>query len=266
VFPAEDYRLAMTWNTINQNMEKKFGLIGETVSHSFSKAYFDEKFFRDGLRDYHYDLYPLRSVDELKKLLDENPELCGLNVTIPYKEKVLEFLNDIDPAAKRIGAVNVIKIKNGKLKGYNTDSDAFLETLTKWFPNPEGSKALVLGTGGSSKAVQEALKKIKIDYKTVSRNTATGDYTYEILGQNPEIISGSNLIINTTPLGMSPNTNTNPPINFELLTADHYVYDLIYNPARTLFLQKAEIHGAHSRNGLEMLHIQAEKAWSIWNN
>src|SRR5882672_325071 len=126
-------------------MEKKFGLIGGTLSHSFSKAYFDEKFFRDGLRDYHYDLYPLKSADELKNLLVENPELCGLNVTIPYKEKVIKFLNDIDPVAKRIGAVNVIRIRDGLLQGFNTDSDAFLESLEKWFPKPAGSSALVLG-------------------------------------------------------------------------------------------------------------------------
>src|ERR1700712_6065149 len=170
-------------------MEKKFGLIGATVSHSFSKAYFDEKFFRDGLRDYHYDLYPLGSADDLKKLLEENPELCGLNVTIPYKEKIMKFMNDIDPAAKRIGAVNVISIKNGKLKGYNTDSDAFLETLSKWFPNGAGSRALVLGTGGSSKAVQEALRKLDVPFKTVSRSRTAGDYTYQALEKDPSILS-----------------------------------------------------------------------------
>lgn len=153
-------------------MEKKFGLIGATVSHSFSKAYFDEKFFHDGLRDYHYDLYTLKNVDELKTLLKENPELAGLNVTIPYKEQVLKFLSDIDPFAKTIGAVNVIKISDGKLKGYNTDCDAFLESLEKWFPNIDGSRALILGTGGSSKAVQAALKRIPIDFKLVSRDKA----------------------------------------------------------------------------------------------
>lgn len=247
-------------------MEKKFGLIGQTVSHSFSKAYFDEKFFRDGLRDYHYDLYPLKSADELKKLLAENPELCGLNVTIPYKEKVIQFLNDIDPAAKRIGAVNVIRIKDGRLKGFNTDSVAFSETLEKWFPNPEGSLALVLGTGGSSKAVQEALRALKIRFEIVSRKEGQAEHTYQSLEKNPGVISRANLIINTTPLGMSPDTNTMPQIDFELLTSDHYVYDLIYNPARTLFLQKAEMRQAHIKNGLEMLHIQAEKAWAIWNN
>jgi shikimate dehydrogenase len=247
-------------------MEKKFGLIGLTVSHSFSKVYFDEKFFREGLRDYHYDLYPLGTVDDLKKLLEENPELCGLNVTIPYKEQVIKFLSEVDADAKRIGAVNVIKIKDGKLKGFNTDSDAFFETLKKWFPDKPDSKALILGTGGSSKAVREALKKLKIDFKTVSRDKDKADYTYESLEKNPSVISSSELIINTTPLGMSPDTGSVPPIDYELLTADHYVYDLIYNPARTLFLQRAEMRGSKIKNGLEMLQIQAEKAWAIWNN
>ncbi len=247
-------------------MEKKFGLIGATVSHSFSKAYFDEKFFNEGLRDYHYDLYPLTHVDELITLLKENPELCGLNVTIPYKEQVLKYLNEIDPFAKSIGAVNVIQIKDGSLKGFNTDSDAFLESIEKWFPNADGSKALVLGTGGSSKAVQVALKKIKIDFQLVSRTAGLGDYTYEDLEKNAKIIRESTLIINTTPLGMSPNNNAIPPINFEQLGSSHYVYDLIYNPARTKFLQKAEMKGATIKNGLEMLHFQAEKAWAIWNN
>lgn len=247
-------------------MEKKFGLIGATVSHSFSKAYFDEKFFNEGLRDYHYDLYPLKNIDELKTLLKETPELVGLNVTIPYKEQVISFLDEIDPFAKSIGAVNVIKIKNGKLKGFNTDSDAFLESIEKWFPNKEGSKALVLGTGGSSKAVQVALKKLGIDFKVVSRRSDQADLTYDLLESKPKIIQEANLIINTTPLGMSPNNNAMPQFDCELLGPDHYVYDLIYNPARTKFLQKAEMKGAIIKNGLEMLHFQAEKAWAIWNS
>lgn len=247
-------------------MEKKFGLIGSTVSHSFSKSYFDEKFFREGLRDYHYDLYPLQTVEELKKLLNENPELCGLNVTVPYKEKVMKFLSDIDNDAKKIGAVNVIKIQNGKLVGYNTDSDAFYETLEKWFPKIENAKALVLGSGGSSKAVRQALRKLSIPFQIVSREKTSGDLTYQELEQNGSLLTATPLIINTTPLGMSPDTNAFPPINFELINSTHYVYDLIYNPARTVFLQKAEMRGANIKNGLEMLHIQAEKAWAIWNN
>jgi shikimate dehydrogenase len=247
-------------------MEKKFGLIGLTVSHSFSKVYFDEKFFREGLRDYRYDLYPLDTIDGLKKLLSENPELVGLNVTIPYKEQVFKFLDDVDGDAKKIGAVNVVKIRDGKLKGFNTDRDAFLETLQKWFPNEAGSKALVLGTGGSSKAVQQALNKLAIPFETVSREAGKATYSYDSLKANGASLDKANLIINTTPLGMSPNTNGFPPVDFEKINSGHYVYDLIYNPARTLFLQKAEMRGAHIKNGLEMLHVQAEKAWAIWNN
>lgn len=247
-------------------MEKKFGLIGATVSHSFSKAYFDEKFFNEGLRDYHYDLYPLKNIEELMTLLKETPELIGLNVTIPYKEQVLKYLDEIDSFAESIGAVNVIKIRDGKLTGYNTDSDAFLESIEKWFPNRKGSKALILGTGGSSKAVQVALKKLKVEFKVVSRRSDLGDLTYDILEAKPKIIKESNLIINTTPLGMSPNNNAMPQFDCELLGPEHFVYDLIYNPARTKFLQKAEMKGATIKNGLEMLHFQAEKAWSIWNS
>ena len=160
----------------------------------------------------------------------------------------------------------MIKIKDGKLKGFNTDSDAFLESIEKWYPKTDTSQALILGTGGSSKAVRVALKKLEIPFKMVSRDRKLGDYTYEDLEKDASITKASNLIINTSPLGMSPNTSTMPAINYELLSPEHYVYDLIYNPARTVFLQKAEMHGAIIKNGLEMLHFQAEKAWAIWNN
>lgn len=247
-------------------MEKVFGLIGGTVSHSFSKSYFDEKFFREGLRDYRYELFPLGNITEIETLLKETKGLTGLNVTIPYKEQVLKYLDEVDGFAKKIGAVNVIKIKDGKLKGFNTDSDAFHETLEKWLPKDKTFTALVLGTGGSSKAVQEALKKLKIDYKLVSREARKGVITYEDLEKDSSIITNSKLIINTTPLGMSPKTEAMPPINYEHIGSEHYVYDLIYNPARTLFLQKSEMRGATIKNGLEMLHVQAEKSWTIWNN
>ncbi len=247
-------------------MEKIFGLIGLTVSHSFSKSYFDEKFFREGLRDHHYELFPLNSIKEIDDLIRNTKGLTGLNVTIPYKEQVIEYLDEVDPAAKKIGAVNVIKIQNGKRKGFNTDMDAFYETIEKWLPKDKSFKALILGTGGSSKSVQEALIKLSIPYKLVSREASRGNYTYKDLEKQPKIIKESNLIINTTPLGMHPNTNTMPPIDYEHLTPDHYVYDLIYNPARTMFLQKAEMRGATVKNGLEMLHVQAEKSWKIWNN
>lgn len=247
-------------------MEKIFGLIGATVSHSFSKSYFDEKFFREGLRDYRYELFPLTKIQEIETLIKENKALCGLNVTLPYKELVLKYLDEIDPAAKIIGAVNVIKVQNGKLKGFNTDSDAFYETIEKWVPKNKSIKALILGSGGSSKAVQQALTKLGIEYKVVSRDKKNGDYSYEEINANPKEIAASLLVINTTPMGMYPNTDAYPPFNLEALTKNHYVYDLIYNPARTQFLQKAEMRGATVKNGLEMLHIQAEKSWQIWNN
>jgi shikimate dehydrogenase len=247
-------------------MEKVFGLIGATVSHSFSKSYFDEKFFREGLRDYHYELFPLEDINALEALLKDTRGLTGLNVTIPYKEQVMKYLDEVDGFAKQIGAVNVIKIQDGKLKGFNTDSDAFFETIEKWLPTDKQFKALILGTGGSSKAVQEALKKLKVPFQIVSRESRKGVITYEDLQKDPSILQQSKLIINTTPLGMSPKTEAVPPVDFEQIGSDHYVYDLIYNPARTLFLQKAEMRNATIKNGLEMLHIQAEKSWTIWNN
>ena len=247
-------------------MEKIFGLIGGTVSHSFSKAYFDEKFFREGLRDYHYELFPLSSIKEIETLLKDTKDLAGLNVTIPYKEQVMKYLDEVDSVAKAIGAVNVIKIQDGKLTGFNTDSDAFHDSVEKWLPADTSIQALVLGTGGSSKAVQEALKRLKIEYQLVSRKARKGVLTYKALEKDPGIIRESRLIINTTPLGMSPNTEAMPPISFEAITEKHFVYDLIYNPARTMFLQKAEMRNATIKNGLEMLHMQAEKSWLIWNN
>src|SRR5690606_1895600 len=247
-------------------MDKVFGLIGQTVSHSFSKSYFDEKFFREGLRDHHYELFPLNNITEIEALFRDTEGLSGLNVTLPYKEQVIKFLDEVDAEAQRIGAVNVIKIKDGKRIGYNTDSDAFFETVAKWLPKDRTFKALVLGSGGSSKAVQEALAKLRIEFKVVSREKSKGDLTYEELRKKPKLLTESHLVVNTTPLGMHPNTDTMPPIDYDKLNDKHYVYDLIYNPARTLFLQRAEMRGATIKNGLEMLHVQAEKSWTIWNN
>ncbi|HEX7013952.1 MAG TPA: shikimate dehydrogenase [Cyclobacteriaceae bacterium] len=247
-------------------MEKVYGLIGLTISHSFSKTYFEEKFFREGLRDCRYELFPLKKVEDIETLFAENKDLQGLNVTIPYKESVMKHLDEVYPVAKFIGAVNVIKIRDGKRIGFNTDSDAFYETAKAWLPEKHTMKALVLGTGGSSKAVQKALKKMEIPYKTVSRTKGHGDYAYEDLKKNPAIIRESRLLINTTPLGMHPDTDAMPPIEYDQIGKEHYVYDLIYNPARTLFLQKAEMRGATIKNGLEMLYVQAEKSWEIWNS
>lgn len=247
-------------------MEKVYGLIGLTISHSFSKTYFEEKFFREGLRDHRYELFPLKKIEDIETLFADTKSLQGLNVTIPYKEAVIKHLDEVYPVAKFIGAVNVIKIKNGKRIGFNTDSDAFYETAKSWLPSDVAFKAVILGTGGSSKAVQKALKKMAIDYKLVSRTTGQGDYTYEQLRNDPSILSQAKLLVNTTPLGMHPETEAMPPIDYDQVSKEHYVYDLIYNPARTMFLQKAEMRGATIKNGLEMLHVQAEKSWEIWNS
>ncbi|HLT81911.1 MAG TPA: shikimate dehydrogenase [Cyclobacteriaceae bacterium] len=247
-------------------MEKVYGLIGLTISHSFSKTYFEEKFFREGLRDCRYELFPLKKVEDIETLFEENKDLQGLNVTIPYKESVIKHLDEVYPVAKFIGAVNVIKIRDGKKIGFNTDSDAFYETAKTWLPEGHNMNALILGTGGSSKAVQKALKKLEIPFKVVSRTKGQGDYTYEDLKRDPAILNQSKLLINTTPLGMHPDTDAMPPIDYDQIGKEHFVYDLIYNPARTLFLQKAEMRGATIKNGLEMLHVQAEKSWEIWNS
>lgn len=247
-------------------MEKVYGLIGLTISHSFSKTYFEEKFFREGLRDCRYELFPLKKVEDIETLFEENKDLQGLNVTIPYKESVIKHLDEVYPVAKFIGAVNVIKIRDGKKIGFNTDSDAFYETAKTWLPEGHNMNALILGTGGSSKAVQKALKKLEIPFKVVSRTKGQGDYTYEDLKRDPAILNQSKLLINTTPLGMHPDTEAMPPIDYDQIGKEHFVYDLIYNPARTLFLQKAEMRGATIKNGLEMLHVQAEKSWEIWNS
>ncbi len=244
-------------------MEKVYGLIGSSVSHSFSKQYFDEKFFREGLRDHRYELFQLNDISELEQLIHDTKGLAGLNVTLPYKEQVIPYLDEISVDSKKTGAVNVIRFKDGKRYGYNTDADAFYETLDRWLPEKKGITALILGTGGSSKAVQEALSRLNIPFHLVSRNPEKGNYSYPDL--NAQIIKEHKLIINTTPLGMHPNTETFPPVPYEHITKDHWVYDLIYNPARTLFLQKAEMRDAHIKNGLEMLYLQAEKSWNIWN-
>jgi shikimate dehydrogenase len=243
-------------------MEKVFGLIGSTVSHSFSKQYFDEKFFREGLRDCRYELFPLSDISELEKLIRETRGLVGLNVTLPYKEQVIPYLDELSADSRKIGAVNVIKFKDGKRYGFNTDADAFFETLDKWLPS-KNVTALILGTGGSSKAVQEALNRLNIPFHLVSRSKEKAPLTYADLSAT--IIKEHKLIINTTPLGMHPDTESFPPIPYEHLTREHWIYDLIYNPARPLFLQKAEMRGANIKNGLEMLYLQAEKSWNIWN-
>lgn len=243
---------------------RRFGLIGKKLGHSFSKRYFTEKFAQAGIADARYELYELPEITAFADLLAREPDLVGLNVTVPYKEAVIPYLDELDKSAAQIGAVNTIKITAGKTKGYNTDFIGFRDTLKQFYPVEAGSKALVLGTGGAAKAVWAALEALGISYTSVSRKPAAHVLDYESV--TPEVLQRYTLIINTTPLGMAPDTATAPAIPYQALTPGHYLYDLVYNPEETLFLQKGRAAGARTTNGLAMLYAQAEAAWEIWSN
>ena len=242
---------------------KQYGVIGNPLHHSYSKAYFNEKFQEQAI-DARYDNYLLPTIKDVMKVLNDTPNLCGLNVTIPYKEQVMEYLDEIDDEAKEIGAVNVIKIteKNGKrfLKGYNSDWFGFTEAI-KPFLKPHHTHALILGTGRASKGILYALKKLKINTQFVSRDPSKG-LTYKQLTK--EILQQYTIIVNTTPVGTFPEVKHCPPIPYHFLTDKHLVYDLIYNPIRTLFLHQAETRGATTCNGWQMFLNQAHKAYVIW--
>lgn len=244
-----------------------FGLIGKSIQHSFSPGYFKEKFEREGIENTFYQLYPLENIDEFNMLINNYSELSGLNVTIPYKQSIIPFLDELDEASETIGAVNTIKFswENNKLKllGFNTDYLGFMESIK---PNLEGdhTNALILGKGGSSLAVAYALKQMGIEFTFVSRNEVnTQAFRYNQL--NKKILDEYKLIINTTPLGMHPETDDFPDIPYEYLTEKHFLYDLIYNPAETKFLKLGKEQGAKVQNGLQMLQLQAEHSWKIWN-
>ncbi len=245
---------------------RTFGLIGYPLSHSFSQGYFSDKFRNENI-EARYLNFPIASINEFKGLLDQHPYLAGLNVTIPYKEQVLPYLDELDDEAAQIGAVNVIKISwiHNKpiLKGYNSDVKGFFNALNPML-QPWHGKALILGTGGASKAVAHALLKAGILYRFVSRHPK-GPTQVDYASLTPEIISEYKLIINTSPLGMYPNMERCPDLPYEAISAQHLVFDLIYNPETTLFMKKAAENGAVVKNGLEMLHLQAEEAWKIWN-
>ncbi|ELR71790.1 Shikimate 5-dehydrogenase I alpha [Fulvivirga imtechensis AK7] len=245
-------------------MPELYGLIGKKLSHSFSKKFFTEKFEREGLDQCRYELFELREIDELPALISANPYLKGLNVTIPYKEAVQPFLYKVDDAALKIGAVNVIKVEAGKLYGYNSDFYGFKNSLMAWLEGNYKHRALVLGTGGASRAVVATLESLQIPYRLVSRQSVSNVLTYEEI--TPEIISTHHLLINTTPLGMYPNTSTIPQLPYEAVTPRHYLYDLVYNPLETAFLLQGKAHGASTKNGLEMLHLQAEESWRLWHH
>lgn len=248
-----------------ETKSKLFGLLGKNISYSFSKGYFTEKFSNLGLEKYKYINFDINEIQEFKDVLANNKRLKGLNVTIPYKEVIIPFLDKLDKTADKIGAVNTIKFtKRGNLKGYNTDAFGFEHSLTPLLKNHH-KKALILGTGGASKAVAFVLKKNNIQYKFVSRNPSEKkEISYHDVTET--ILKEYQILVNCTPLGTSPNVDFCPEIPYEFLTQNHLLYDLIYNPSITKFLEKGQKKGAIIKNGLEMLQLQAEEAWRIWNS
>jgi len=246
---------------------RKFGLIGYPLGHSFSKKYFTEKFHNEHIIDCSYENYPLTNIDQLQKLINEEAELQGLNVTIPYKSEVIKLLNRLSPEAEEIGAVNVIRITRpeGKviLSGYNSDVTGIRDSLVPYLGDYV-KRALVLGSGGSSRAVCYFLKKAGMEFTRVSRIRKEGVFTYSAI--NAGILKDTYLIINTTPLGMFPDINSKPDIDYSSLGSKHILFDLVYNPEETLFMKMGIQQGCSVISGIKMLHSQAEKAWEIWND
>jgi shikimate dehydrogenase len=242
---------------------KKFGLIGRKLSHSFSQKYFSKKFEDLNLFDHFYELFELEQIAEVNEVFSI-PNLAGINVTVPYKVDIIDFLSTLDESALKVGAVNVVKIDGEKNKtGYNTDYLGFKLSLQNWLPKNFTGNAIVLGTGGASKAVIAVLKDLNIDYKVVSRMPEAGQLSYSEIENK---MSGEPmLIINTTPLGMSPNIDSFPELPYHLLNTNYYLYDLVYNPELTQFLLKGKKAGTQIKNGLDMLYLQAEESWKIWN-
>ncbi len=239
-----------------------YGIIGYPLTHSFSPAFFNEKFRREGLVDYSYKAFPIPDIQQLISLVNEQPDLKGLNVTIPYKREVLHLLQDRQEVVNMVGSCNCISINNGIMTGYNTDVIGFEQSLLPQLSSHH-TKALILGTGGSAAAVRYVLAKLGIEYISASRNAGKSDaITYEEI--TPAIMAACKLIINTTPLGMFPAIMTCPAIPYEYITSQHYLFDLVYNPIKTLFLKKGKDRNAIVKNGSEMLVIQAEESWKIW--
>jgi shikimate dehydrogenase len=239
-----------------------YGLIGYPLTHSFSKNYFTEKFKKEGLENCRYENFPLADINDLPKVINENLDLQGINVTIPHKESVLRFLQETNDLVKQTRACNCIRITNKKLAGYNTDVIGFEKVLLSKLAHSH-KNALILGTGGAAKAVEFVFMKLGISYRYVSRYPSVKNLSYEQL--TPHVMEQNTLIVNTTPLGMYPKVTEAPPLPYHLLTSKHFLFDLIYNPAKTLFLKKGEEHGASIENGYDMLVYQAEESWKIWN-
>lgn len=241
---------------------KVFGLIGKLLGHSFSQRWFTELFAKEGLEQHRYDLMPLEEVEDFPGLLHGTPGLAGLNVTIPYKQSIIPFLDELDPLAAAVGAVNTVSINNGRTTGHNTDVEGFRSTL---LPLLKGGKprALVLGTGGASRAVAFVLREQGIKFRMVSRSAEHGDLTWDML--DPIVVKVCTLIVNTTPLGMHPDVGSAPPLPYEAIGPKHILIDLVYNPMETRFMQLGKDRGATVVNGMSMLEAQAKAAWRIWN-
>ena len=237
---------------------KRIGIIGKNISYSFSKKYFTEKFRTETISDTVYEIHDLQAIEEVNSVF-ELPDLIGLNVTIPLKNQIISFLDELDPVSEEIGAVNCIRIENGRKVGYNTDAFGFEKSLKPFLDN-RSVNALVLGSGGASKAVVYVLNKMNIPYQLVSRK---GEFTYADIDQR--IMENHQLIINCTPLGTFPNVEEKPLLPYEYVTSDYMLYDLTYNPETTAFLQMGLNKNSKIKNGYEMLVLQAEKSWEIWN-
>ncbi|MET4142922.1 shikimate dehydrogenase [Pedobacter sp. UYP1] len=245
---------------------RTFGLIGYPLAHSFSKKFFTEKFQEEGIAGHQYELFPIENITAVVSLIAADDSLSGLNVTIPHKVGVMAYLNELDPAAETIGAVNCISIQHqdGKtwLKGYNTDAYGFQESLRPYLKKHH-THALILGDGGAAKAVKYVLDQLQLTYLSVVRSAAPDAILYSEL--TAEIFQQYQVIINTTPLGTFPNIEAAPAIPYEWITDQHLAYDLVYNPEETEFLKRAKAKGAAIKNGFEMLQLQAERSWFIWN-
>lgn len=241
---------------------RHFGLLGKNISYSFSAGYFTEKFKQLDLDNHSYVNFDLQNIEEIKNVLAQDKDIVGFNITIPYKEAIIPFLTEIDPKAKEIGAVNTVKITKNGLKGYNTDVYGFYKSIEP-FIKSHHKKALILGTGGASKAVKHALIDLGLEIQFVSRTASENKLSYEMLTK--QVMEQHQVIVNCSPIGTFPNTEAKPAIPYEFLTEGHLVFDLIYNPPKTAFMKYAEANGATAVNGSKMLELQAEKAWEIWN-
>ena len=242
---------------------KRYGLIGYPLGHSFSQRYFTEKFEREGIAGCTYENFPIESIDRLDEVLERHPDLCGFNVTIPYKERIIPRLRSMAEEARKIGAVNCVRVTPEGLVGHNTDTYGFRTSLLKLLDGARPERALVLGTGGASKAVKYVLEQLGIPFDVVSRKASAGDFTYDEL--TSETVRTRRLIVNATPLGTFPKTDECPDIPYEAIGETHFLFDLVYNPPLTEFLRRGRQQGAAIANGYDMLVGQAEKAWSIWN-